>query len=191
MKLLRDFYQYIKYFIPIILVVFGFSYLNDSILQPYVESKYSWADIDKYESNIWFYIGFTFMAIGLISALHTGIKHRSTKDAFGCAGFFLLLFVFFYVMLQGTVQKFDLIVNTWFTSETFEKKYIVSNKNKNDIALLPITKDYMDGYYREKNLENIIKYRKEKQLPALETLQDGDTINIAFAKGYLDSKYLQ
>jgi hypothetical protein len=94
-------------------------------------------------------------------------------------------------MLQGTVQKFDLIVNTWFTSETFEKKYIVSNKNKNDIALLPITKDYMDGYYREKNLENIIKYRKEKQLPALETLQDGDTINIAFAKGYLDSKYLQ
>lgn len=92
-------------------------------------------------------------------------------------------------MLKRPVKKINLIVNTWFTTETFHKEYKISRDKTNDLRLRP--EGILDQIFMESKLNTIEATRKEKNLPSIYNLKDGDTINVSFAKGYLDIKYLK
>ncbi len=189
MNFFRDLIQYIKPIgFPLIAIAIIFS-LDSFLLEPSLKGKYLRIDIIQYENNIWTYIAYVLAVFCLISIIYMGIVERSIKSFFGCIGAFAMLYIMLFLMLKRPVKKINLIVNTWFTTETFHKEYKISRDKTNDLRLRP--EGILDQIFMESKLNTIEATRKEKNLPSIYNLKDGDTINVSFAKGYLDIKYLK
>jgi hypothetical protein len=184
-----DLFDYIKpILIPIVILSIVFS-LDAYLLEPYVEEKYLLKDRLNYENKIWTYVAYVLAAFCLISIIYISIIERSLKYFFGCIGAFVMSFMMLFLILKRPAKKMNLIVNTWFTSETFQKEYKISRNKTNDVRLY--SEDILDQIFIESELNTIEKIRKEKHLPSIYDLKDGDTVNVSFAKNYLDIKYLK
>ncbi|MEM6721629.1 MAG: hypothetical protein AAF611_20040 [Bacteroidota bacterium] len=159
------------------------------ILETYVESKYTQLDLVSYDTNIWSYLAYIFGSVGFICMIYFGISERSILAGVGYVGYLLFVYLLLFGIFKRTVEKVNLSINTWVENEHFQYEYTVSRKDSTDFRLHSTKKD---GFlFFDEDFEAINAIRKAKNLPSLYDLQDGDTIQVNYAKGYLDVKYLK
>ena len=184
--LLRQVLEYIK---PTVLYLLFFGvlfYIDSFIMEPYLGTKYLDNDIIRYEKYSWKYSLYIIGSISIILIVIRIIVRRILKTFLATAIFFSIYFGLVSILTIDIIGKVNLVANTWFTQETFQKEYKVY---RNGSILSHSTTKEMVLFRNELNA--IEKIRKEKKLPSIYNLKDGDTINISFSKGYLDIKYLR
>ncbi|WP_298520147.1 hypothetical protein [uncultured Kordia sp.] len=156
-------------------------------MTPHIRNQYLIKDTVNFEYNYW---TFFFIGAGIIYVLiliRALIIEKCTKKNVRVEVIFSIFpALFLAFLLDGFIERTVLYTNTFYLSENIQQDY----KVKRDKRLHLLSND---GFIiiRQKELSSIETIRKEKNLPSIYDLKDGDTIRVDFAKGYLDIKYLK
>jgi hypothetical protein len=192
MKLLRDFLKYIKPFFGYLLFVAGMLYIQWYILEPSIKNSYLRLDLaDFEEKNYWTILLGGCIALYILILLIVLIKTRLNFSKVNPHILYKLLIpvVLIAYMLNDFMRGSVLYMNTFTTSEVYQKEFTAVTHD--DDLQYVVSKSDEEKIYPMFDPKAIDDKRKEKNLTSIHDLKDGDTIQIQFAKGFLDIKYLK
>jgi len=187
MRFFSDFVQYVKPSILPILIVSALIFLDWHIMTPHIKQKYLFIDTVNFEYDYWKYF---FISAGIMYATFLiGLLFVKNKKSLIASGF-LAIFpaIFSAFILDSFVEKTVLCANTYYTSEIIQKEYKIESDNTQK-KLHAINGEYV--IFNKREISIIDDIRKEKNLPSIYDLKNGDTILVEFHKGYLDTKYFK
>lgn len=157
-------------------------------LEPFVKEKYLAFDLANFD-HYWkcFLITFAIIYISLI--FYKTIIAKDSRMILASSIFFILpsfLLAFFF---QDLTENLILSLNVNYEKAAFQKEYTIQRYEHNKVFQLY---DNDNEIIADKDeLDRIEELRKSNHLSSPYDLKNGDTINLSFAKGYLDIKYLK
>lgn len=186
----REIFAYIKPAIPSIIIIAVIIYFDFYIMAPHIRNQYLIKDTINFEYNYWM---FFFIGAGIIYVLiliRALFIEKYTKKSVRVEVIFSIFpALFLAFLLDGFIEKTVLYTNTFYLSESIQEDYKIK-RNPQSEKLSLLGNDRVN-IVRKRELSSIETIRKEKNLPSIYDLKHGDTINVSFAKGYLDIKYLK
>ena len=171
----------ITYYIIAALIIFKIFFLN-----PFLKKIYFSDDIRDFEENSWEY-SFILSSIVLVIAIIFALKRKLTNRKFfiNCIIVFLLVALF----TKGLTDDLLLYFNSKINIENYTKNYIVLRYDPNKVFHIYDKKNEFIVF--DEQLKKIDSIRLKRNLKSLYKLQNNDTLNVEYKRGFLKVKYLE
>ena len=171
----------ITYLIIAALIIFKIFFLN-----PFFKKIYFSDDIRDFEENSWEY-SFILSSIVLVIAIIFALKRKLTNRKFfiNCIIVFLLVALF----TKGLTDDLLLYFNSKINIEKYTKNYIVLRYDPNKVFHIYDKKNEFIVF--DEQLKKIDSIRLKRNLKSLYKLQNNDTLNVEYKRGFLKVKYLE
>ncbi|MDN4012789.1 hypothetical protein QX233_09975 [Chryseobacterium gambrini] len=173
-----------KYFWVIIFIIILL--LQDFFLKPFVKNLYLSDDIKNFKEFSWKY---TVSAIIILAGIIIFISKKNVKPS-SIPLILLALIVFgsgFYFAFHSLVDNSLLLINSETKKTEIIKVYeVVYHKGKKVFWL-----NNENSIHDKEDLQKINHYKVSKGLKSIFDLQNNDTVEVTFNKGWFDIDYLE
>ena len=171
----------ITYLIIAALIIFKIFFLN-----PFLKKIYFSDDIRDFEENSWEY-SFILSSIVLVIAIIFALKRklRNRKFFINC----IIVFLLFALFTKGLTDDLLLYFNSKINIENYTKNYIVLRYDPNKVFHIYDKKNEFIVF--DEQLKKIDSIRLKRNLKSLYKLQNNDTLNVEYKRGFLKVKYLE